>query len=141
MRFYKVSLLAIALLLFAIDVFAQASNAPSIAYVYPAGAERGNTVKITVGGRNFGDVKKIIISSPKITAGKHEITIPLKRSQHAGLRNRLEEKYVKDHPEVVEEMKKYEDGGQRYLRKLIHADKEIMQKLAKKLVQWLYSCA
>ena len=130
MRFLKISLILATLYLSVVDAFSQASNAPSIAYVYPAGAGRGSTVKITIGGRNLGDVKKIIFSSSKLKESKHEITVPLKRGQHAGLRNRLEEKYVKEHPEVVEEMKKYEDGGQRYLRKLIHADKAIMQKLA-----------
>ena len=58
------------------------------------------------------------------------MTTPLKSGNNFGLRNKLEEEFVKKHPEVVEEMKKFEDGGQAYLRKLVNADKEIMDKLA-----------
>ena len=58
MRFLKISLILTTLYLSVVDAFSQASNAPSIAYVYPAGAGRGSTVKITIGGRNLGDVKK-----------------------------------------------------------------------------------
>ena len=47
---------ACAACLFALSAAAQESDAPNIAYVYPAGAKAGETVKITLGGRNFDGV-------------------------------------------------------------------------------------
>ena len=114
----------------ALPLGAQESDVPNIAYVYPAGAKAGETVKITVGGRNFNGVTDVYITGEGIETGVCEVTTPLKSGNYFGLRNKLEEEFVKKHPEVVEEMKKFEDGGQAYLRKLVNADKEIMDKLA-----------
>lgn len=121
---------AIACAAYAFPLVAQESDVPNIAYVYPAGAKAGETVKITVGGRNFNGVTDVYITGEGIETGVCEVTVPLKSGNYFGLRNKLEEEFVKKHPEVVEEMKKFEDGGQAYLRKLVNADKEIMDKLA-----------
>lgn len=116
--------------LLALSAVAQESDAPNIAYVYPAGAKAGETVKITLGGRNFDGVADVYITGGGARAGVCSVTVPMKSGNYFGLRNKLEEQYVKEHPEVVEEMKKFEDGGQAYLRKLVNADEQIMKKLA-----------
>lgn len=113
-----------------LTTLAQESYAPNIAYVYPAGAKAGDSVKITLGGRNFKGVTDIYLTGDGAKTGVFDITIPFKAGQYFNLRNKLMEKYVKAHPEVVEEMKKFEDGGQRYLHKLVRADEEITKKLA-----------
>ena len=116
--------------LLALSAVAQESDAPNIAYVYPAGAKAGETVKITLGGRNFDGVADVYITGGGARAGVCSVTVPMKSGNYFGLRNKLEEQYIKEHPEVVEEMKKFEDGGQAYLRKLVNADEQIMKKLA-----------
>lgn len=115
---------------FALSAAGQESDAPNIAYVYPAGAKAGETVKITLGGRNFDGVADVYVTGGGARTGVCSVTVPMKSGNYFGLRNKLEEQYVKDHPEVVEQMKKFEDGGQAYLRKLVNADEEITKKLA-----------
>ena len=84
---------AIACAASALPLGAQESDVPNIAYVYPAGAKAGETVKITVGGRNFNGVTDVYITGEGIETGVCEVTTPLKSGNYFGLRNKLEDCY------------------------------------------------
>lgn len=90
-------------LLFSTMSFAQeAKDLPSIAYVYPAGVQRGMTSDIIIGGRNFENVKelvgaakyqnikKIIVSGEGVKATLVGSTIPSDRSRAVGLINEFQ---------------------------------------------------
>lgn len=57
------------LILGASSVWAEtAPKLPNIGYLYPAGAQQGTTVQITVGGRNLRGVKEIYVSGDGVKA-------------------------------------------------------------------------
>jgi len=60
----KKLIISLAALCFCLGAFAQKGN---IGFVYPAGAQRGTTVEVTVGGQNLSKAKAIFISGTGVS--------------------------------------------------------------------------
>ncbi len=114
-------------------VNAQQGENPNIAYVYPAGAQAGSTVKILIAGKDLTLAKNVVISGSGIECKIGEYTLPSKRGSIFSTRHRLERLYIEAHPEVKNEIAKLEEegkSGDAYLRKLVMAIPENIQTLA-----------
>jgi len=71
---------------------AQQPNAPHLAYVYPAGARQGTTVKVNVGGRFLGDVSAVLVSGAGLRAEAGVLDKPMTQREIQDLRERLQER-------------------------------------------------
>ncbi|MBO5254451.1 MAG: pre-peptidase C-terminal domain-containing protein [Opitutales bacterium] len=107
----------IAILFFAVNCFGQDTYRPSVAYVYPAGAQIGSTVRVLFGGIRLNDAEEVIVSGDGITAKIIEYIRPLRQGEVARTRLNLEKKFAEDNPEVKEKIKELGVEGQRYLRR------------------------
>ena len=109
--------------------YSQESDIPNIAYVYPAGVQRGSTAKFVIGGRGFKNARAILVTGGGLKASMGEITIPCDRNTKNGLMNRLEKKYLEESPELRAEVEKLGGiEGQRFLRNEIKKDPENIKK-------------
>lgn len=88
MNRYLCSLLMLGLLPSAL--WAQASS-PHIAYVYPAGGQRGTTVEIRLGGQFLNDASDLQVSGKGVTARIIRQTRPLRPQEINKLRERLDQ--------------------------------------------------
>ena len=96
--------------------FGQDSYRPSVAYVYPAGAQVGSTVRVIFGGIRLDNAEEVIVSGGGVSAKIIEYIKPLRQGEVAKTRLNLEKKFVEDNPEVKEKIKELGLEGQRYLR-------------------------
>ena len=64
---------------------------PHLAYMYPAGCERGMTCEVTVGGQHLKDVTEVYVSGEGITAEIVGWYRPLTAGQYNALRMKLQE--------------------------------------------------
>ncbi|MHA1114155.1 MAG: hypothetical protein ACTSRY_06580, partial [Alphaproteobacteria bacterium] len=76
-------------LFFASTAFAQ--RVPSLAYVFPAGGQRGTTVNVTLGGQSLSDPIVAIISGEGVSVEIVEYLAPLNGRQVQDLRQRVSE--------------------------------------------------
>ena len=83
---------------------AQDLNLPNIAYVYPAGAQRGTTLQITLGGRNFKDFKNAYFGFEGVKSEPLKLIIPAKKNDANAIRRKIEK--------IVGEKYKAEDVSQ-----------------------------
>ena len=109
-------LVAVAFLWTSFVCFGQDSYRPSVAYVYPAGAQVGSTVRVIFGGIRLHDAEEIVVSGGGVSAKIIEYIKPLRQGEVAKTRLNLEKKFVEDNPEVKEKIKELGLEGQRYLR-------------------------
>ncbi len=109
--------IAIALLFTNLACFGQDTYRPSVAYVYPAGAQVGSTVRVIFGGIKLHDAEEIIVSGGGVSAKIIEYIKPLRQGEVARTRLNLEKKFVENNPEVKEKIKELGIEGQRYLRR------------------------
>ncbi len=85
-------------------VYSQNLNLPNIAYAYPAGAQRGSTVKITLGGRNFKNFKAAYFSFDGVKSEPVEVIIPAQKNDANIIRKKIQK--------IVGEKYKAEDASQ-----------------------------
>ena len=104
-------------LLSVLCVLGQDSFRPSVAYVYPAGAKAGDTVRVIFGGINLGDAKDIIVSGGGVSAKIIEHIKPLRQGEVARTRTSLEKKFIQDNPEIEKKVKELGSEGQAFLRR------------------------
>ena len=97
--------------------YAQELSSPNIAYVYPAGGQRGSVFKMTIGGSKFSGVDRIFFSTPSISAKILELTIPFTEGQRAQLRMKLEKEYILSNPGMKEKIEAMGKDGQAFLRR------------------------
>jgi len=76
-------------------VFCAAAHAqsayPNIAYCYPSGGQRGQTVKVLLGGKNFKDLEKVTISGSDVKIKINgEVFIPAQKNDNNALNRQLE---------------------------------------------------
>lgn len=111
--------------------FAEAQQtSPNIAYVYPAGGQRGSTFKAIIGGRNFTGAERVIVTGGGVSVKVKEITVPAQQNDVPALLNKLEKEYILLHPEVKEEVQKLGNEGQAFLRKKIRSSPENVEAIA-----------
>ncbi len=113
-----------------IQCFSQETDSPNIAYVYPAGAQKGVKTKLVVGGRGFKDAYAIIVTGNGAKATVSNITIPAQRNDKNSLFYKFEKIYIEKNPEVrpvIEKLSAKE--AQRFLRKEIVKDPEKLAQL------------
>jgi hypothetical protein len=80
------------LLLLAVAAGASAQpNAPHLAYVYPAGAQKGATVQVKAGGQFLANVNAVSISGDGVQASVVEYARPMNGMQATQLRERAQE--------------------------------------------------
>ncbi len=120
----------IAAMLPALRAAAQDSPEPAIAYVYPAGAKAPSRTLITIGGRGFSDVERVIVSGSGVSAEIKNITVPFRQGQVPALRFKLERKYIAEHPGALEKIESLGVDGQAWLRKQVMAVREYVEALA-----------
>lgn len=70
---------------------AQPANAPHLAYAYPAGAARGTTVTLTLGGQYLADASTARFSGTGLTARLVGYERPLTQKEARDLREKLEQ--------------------------------------------------
>ena len=97
-------------------VFAQESPQPNIAYVFPAGAQRGTKLNILIGGNKFNGTDKFIITGNGIKAKILGVDVPFTEGQKAQLRMKLEKEFVLANPGMKEKIESMGKDGQRFLR-------------------------
>lgn len=92
-RLVFVCRLALALLLGAAPVLTARAqnNGPQPGYVYPAGAPRGETTRVIVGGRQLQGVEEALVSGEGVTARVLEVERPLKAEERNKMRDELAE--------------------------------------------------
>ncbi len=100
-----------------IFVFAQESLAPNIAYVYPAGGQRGTKVSIIIGGNKFSDIDKVFIKGGGIKASISKVDIPFTAGSRAQLRTKLEKEFLLANEEMKEKIEAMGKDGQAFLRR------------------------
>ncbi len=98
-------------------VFAQESPAPNIAYVYPAGAQRGTKVSVIIGGNKFKDADKVFVNGEGIKASITKVDIPFTAGSRAQLRTKLEKEFVLVNEGIKEKIEAMGKDGQAFLRK------------------------
>lgn len=96
---------------------AEDTLAPSVAYVYPAGARAGCKTRVVLGGINLGDAREVIVSGGGVKASIGGRILPLRQGEVPSLRFKLEKIFLKEHPEVEAKMKELGAEGQAYLRR------------------------
>lgn len=100
------------------------NSSPNIAYVYPAGAQRGATSKILIGGKKFKDAKAVYVSGKGVTGKIVEVLNPPDRNIFPALHNKFEKKYLIEHPELKEEMEADLQKARAKIRKAVFENKE-----------------
>jgi hypothetical protein len=65
------------------------SQAPHLGYLFPAGAQRGETLRIAVGGQQLGEVSDALVSGTGVTVKVIEFVRTLNRKQRASLMKAL----------------------------------------------------
>ena len=103
-------------LLFPIFAFSQESASPNIAYVFPAGAQKGTKLSILIGGNKFQGIDRIVIDGGGINAKILAVDVPFTEGQKAQLRMKLEKEFVLANPGMKEKIESMGKEGQRYLR-------------------------
>jgi len=74
----------------ALTALAAAQNEPRAAYVFPAGASRGTTVEVTVGGRALQEPSAAFVSGDGVTAVVRGSTRPLTNKERTELRDQIQ---------------------------------------------------
>lgn len=97
--------------------FAQESNSPNIAYVYPAGGQRGSTFRMLIGGSKFKDVDGVFFGGDAISAKIVEAYDTVYRRAARQLRMKLEKEYILANPGTKEKIEEMGREGQAFLRK------------------------
>lgn len=110
------TIIAYFLLILPFSAFSQESPAPNIAYVFPAGAERGTKLNILIGGNKFQHTSRVIITGNGIKAKILEVDVPFTEGQKAQLRMKLEKEFILANPGMKEKIEAMGKDGQRYLR-------------------------
>ena len=128
MKFVKIFPRALAAFC-ASTAFSQQSDAPHIAYVYPAGGRVGTTFTVMVGGNGFDGAQKAIFTSKGVSAKIIETTIPFTEGKRAQLRLQLEKEYILANPGTKEEVERLGKDGQEFLRKKTMEIPENREKL------------
>ena len=83
------AILPLAWLAFA--ALAQAQNAPHLAYVYPAGGQRGTTVAVKVGGQFLTAVTGAYVAGHGVQAAAADYARPMNGQQATELREKMQE--------------------------------------------------
>lgn len=95
LRCFALGALGAAFALLAPSVRAQtaggARNAPHLAYVYPAGAQRGQTITLTLGGQYLADAGLVHLAARGLTATIREHNRPLTQKEATDLREQIEQ--------------------------------------------------
>ena len=112
-RFCATVLLSV---MFPIFSMGQDTHRPSVAYVYPAGARIGDTVRVIFGGTKLGDAKEVIVSGGGVRATIIEHIKPFRQGEIPRLRSILEKKFLQDNPNIEAKMKELGADGQAFLR-------------------------
>ena len=120
-------------LLFPIFVSAQESAAPNIAYVFPAGAQRGAKLNILIGGNKFQNTDRIVIEGGGIKAKILAVDVPFTEGQRAQLRMKLEKEFILANPGMKEKIEALGKDGQRFLRNETMKIPEYRMNLLKKV--------
>ena len=79
-------------------LFAQESPNPNIAYVFPAGAERGTKLNILIGGNKFNNTHRFVITGGGIKSKILEVDVPFTEGGKAQLRMKLEKEFILANP-------------------------------------------
>ena len=80
-------------------------NPPHLAYVYPAGGQRGTTIQVKIGGQFLNGANNVYVSGGGVVAKVIEFTRPMNPMQATQLRERLQElQKLPASPEVQKEM-------------------------------------
>ncbi len=129
MKFLRNIILCSLAIFTVISAFAQQTS-PNIAYVYPAGGQRGSTFKAILGGRNFTGAERVIVTGGGVSVKVGEVTVPAQQNDVPALLNKLEKEYILLHPEIKEEVQKLGNEGQAFLRKKIRSSPENVEAIA-----------
>ena len=70
---------------------ASAQNAPHLAYVYPAGGQRGTTIPVKVGGQFLTAVAGVYVSGRGVLAVAADYARPMNGQQATELREKMQE--------------------------------------------------
>ncbi len=65
-------------------------STPRLGFVYPAGAQRGTSVKVAVGGQNLGGATRLIVSGDGVTGAVIDYDRPLLQKEINALRDKLQ---------------------------------------------------
>ncbi|RMF97541.1 MAG: hypothetical protein D6741_10005, partial [Planctomycetota bacterium] len=101
-----VSAVTVLVVLCAVEAVAQQpQNVPHIAYVYPAGVRRGETIQVVVGGQRFRENATLLVSGEGLSAEVVEYKRPLTQKEFNDLRMRAQMlQQQKKTPEVIAEL-------------------------------------
>ena len=118
MKRLKIIFAIISYLLLALPtfLFAQESPNPNIAYVFPAGAERGTKLNILIGGNKFNNTHRFVITGGGIKSKVLEVDVPFTEGGKAQLRMKLEKEFILANPGMKEKIESMGKDGQRFLR-------------------------
>jgi hypothetical protein len=80
-------------------------NSPHLAYAYPAGAQRGTTIQVKIGGQFLNGATKVYVSGSGVLAKAIDYARPMNPMQATQLREKLQElQKLPASPEVQKEM-------------------------------------
>ncbi len=130
-----------------------ATKDPHIGYIYPAGAQRGTTTTITVGGQYLEGADDVIVSGQGVRAEVAGFDRPLTIGEVVRMRNKLREaaeerglkelrgrdlqKFIKEHGDAIgitaEDVKKMGEHGQMRRKEEIQEHAQITDKIIVKI--------